>query len=131
MNVRAGNDLNYEIITQLGRGDKVAILEEQYGWYKILLPEDCLGWIYANYVYIPQIEKKLTSEKEISGIVTGDMVRVRISPKLNSTVLSQINRGYEVIVVEKKENWFRIKLPQGCTGWVKSDFIEKKRAHHN
>ena len=131
LNVRAGNNLNYEIITRLSRGDKVAILGGQYGWYKILLPENCLGWIYANYVYIPQREKKLTSEKEIPGIVTGDMVRVRVKPRLNSTVLLQMDRGYEVIVVEKKENWFRIKLPQGCTGWVNSDFIEKKRAHHN
>ena len=126
LNIRAGGNLNYEVITQLNRGDKVAILEEQYVWYKILLPEDCLGWVYANYVFIPQREKKLTSEKETHGIVTGDMVRVRVKPRLNSTVLLQMDRGYKVIVVGRKENWFRIKLPLGCTGWVKSDFIEKK-----
>jgi len=120
LNVRAGGNLNYEVLTRLEQGDRVEILSQAYGWYEINLPVRCYGWMHRDYVDITQ---KPPAAGRIRGKVTGDSVRVRTSPMLKCTVLTTLNSGARVVVVDVKDEWYKIELPEECTGWVSDKHI--------
>ncbi len=120
VNIRAGAGINYEILGKLNEGDKVSIFSSAFGWHEMQLPPDCFGWIHSDYVAV--MEPPAEGEK-ITGVLTGDSVRIRARPGLNYSVLTQVNKGDKVIAVGLEGDWLKIQLPQNCTGWVHSDYV--------
>jgi len=49
VHIRAGNSTDYDILGQLDKGDKVRILDESEGWYKIE-PVITTGFIFGRYL---------------------------------------------------------------------------------
>lgn len=121
VNIRAGANLNYEILGKLRKGSRIAILDSAYGWHEIVLPEDCVVWIYKDYV---STRETPSAGKRVAGGVTGDSVRIRAKPGLRCTVLSKADKGDEVIVVDSKGDWLAIEAPENCTGWVFADYAK-------
>ncbi|MBL7084750.1 MAG: SH3 domain-containing protein [Candidatus Omnitrophica bacterium] len=115
VNVRAGYGLNFEVLAQLIKTDEVVVIGQEYGWYKIKLPEEARCFVHKDYVD--------------AQLVTADKLRVRAGRNLNSNVLGTLKAGERVIVLEKDGDWLRIAPPQGCGGWIKKDYLtlsEKK-----
>ena len=50
VNVRAGASVNSSVITQLGQGDKIVILEKLPDWYKIQPVENSYGWVKEEFI---------------------------------------------------------------------------------
>ena len=74
-------------------------------------------------------------EKGIEAVVTGDNVRVRTGPSLKHRIITKVNRGTSVVVLErsskleviggKKNYWYRIKIKSsGKTGWIYGAFLK-------
>lgn len=120
LNVRAGGNLNYEILTTLQNGDEVEIRGEEFGWYEIILPVQCYGWMHSDYVDITQ---KPPAAGRIRGKVTGDSVRVRTKPMLKCTVFTTLDSDARVVVVDVKGDWYKIELPEECSGWVSTKHV--------
>ena len=120
VNMRAGANMNYEILGKLRKGDKVSIVSTAFGWSEIELSGFCLGWIYKDYV---STEDTPSKEERVIGVVTGNSVRVRARPGLRYTVLTKVNKGDKVTVVDLQGDWFGIEPPENCTGWVSSDYV--------
>ena len=68
--------------------------------------------------------------------VTGDYVRVRTGPTLQHRILTKVNRGTKVTVVEKSKEkmkiesmeayWYKVKLEgKEITGWIYGAFLKK------
>lgn len=55
--------------------------------------------------------------------VTGDSVNVRVRPDINSEIVTQLSLGEKVIVLEKRDDWARIKAPSHSKCWVYSECI--------
>ena len=123
VNIRAGANMNYEILSKLNKGDRVSIISEGFGWYEIELPPGCSGWIHSDYV---SVKGTPMEGKKVTGTVTGNSVRIRAMPQLKCSVLSSANKGDRVVVIGSEGDWFKIKLPRDCTGWVSSDYVSLK-----
>jgi hypothetical protein len=52
-------------------------------------------------------------------------LRVRAEPSLSASEITKVNVSESFELLEEKEGWVRIKLPDGQVGWVSSDFTEK------
>lgn len=52
LNVRSGPSTNYRVITRLQNGDSVRILEEQNGWYEIILQNGRVGYVSGEYIEV-------------------------------------------------------------------------------
>jgi len=120
LNIRAGANINYQVLGELSEGDKVSILSNAFGWHEIELPPECFGWVHSDYV---SIQGAPEPGKRITGVVTGNSVRIRARPGLKYSVLLQINKSDKVVVIGSEGDWFKIELPKDCTGWVHSDYI--------
>lgn len=114
INVRSGQSVNYDKIGQLYKGQKVAIFAEDKGWYKILLPRNTDNFISAQYV-------RLISEEE--GEVTGDRVNIRSGAGTDFPVLTQLERGTMIHIIETVNGWYRFQSLSDVYGWVSKEFI--------
>lgn len=116
LNVRSGPGIAYGVLTKVLRGTRLTILGERDGWLKVEMPENDYSWVSAQFV-----------EKGSAGVgtVTGDGVNVRVEPDTSAEVLGQLNRGYQVRIVEEREGWVRIKPLPGAIGWVSADFVKE------
>ncbi len=52
-------------------------------------------------------------------------LRVRESDSVSSPELAQVRQGTKLILLQEKEDWFEVKLPDGQTGWVSAEFVKK------
>lgn len=55
--------------------------------------------------------------------VTGSRVNFRNGPSLNDKVLGSLVRGARVATGPTRRNWTRIRLPDGRTGWMSSQYL--------
>ncbi|MBM3252661.1 MAG: hypothetical protein FJZ16_00215 [Candidatus Omnitrophica bacterium] len=113
VNVRAGPDLNFEVIHSLNRGDKITITDKQYDWYKIKLPESCI--LYINKEYI---------SKEVDNfIVKVNNVNVRAGASFEFNVVGKLSKEDKIEIVSEHGQWYGIKAPLSCFGWINSRYV--------
>lgn len=53
-------------------------------------------------------------------------LRVRVEPSLDASEAAKVNPGEEFPFLEEKEGWTKIEYEKGKTGWVSSQYVEKK-----
>jgi len=116
VNVRAGNNRNYEVLTQSHRGDAITVLEQQGEWYRIALPPTVTCYINAAFVELRPDHSR--------GTVTGDRVNLRARPATSSSTIGQVNEGEQVTVRSHDGDWLAIVPPAVASGWVHSQFAK-------
>ncbi len=72
----------------------------------------------------------LLGKELLTGIVTGDNVRIRagsidISPTNANRVLMLAKKGQEVKVIGKRDEFYKIVPPRGSYFWVAADYIKR------
>ncbi len=113
-NVRAGSNLNYEIVTKLQKGDLVYIAGNWREWLKIRCPEGTVLWISGDFIE--------------DGVIEANKLNVRSGPDLKYNVICQVLRDQKVDVVKKSGDgkWDGIKPPEDAYLWVHKDLVDKK-----
>ncbi|HQO57527.1 MAG TPA: SH3 domain-containing protein [Candidatus Omnitrophota bacterium] len=117
LNIRAGQNTNFEKVGQLLNGDKVVVVAKDYDWYKIKLPENADSYISAKYV-------KMLSE----GIaeVLGDRVNIRAQPRIEAAILGQIEKETLVRVLDQPDlQWAKIEPIDESYGWVAAEYVRR------
>ncbi|MEK0314839.1 stage II sporulation protein P [Cohnella sp. 56] len=56
---------------------------------------------------------------------TVDRLNVRTAPKLTASVIQMIGKSGSYEVVDKQDEWFKIKLSAKQTGWVFADYMKQ------
>ncbi len=118
VNVRSGPETNYYAVSRLMRDNKVQVVGEEYGWYKIVPPAGSFSWVSKEYV-----EKKDGAK----GVITGDRVSIRAGSNLSDkkTVIQLLgNKGMEVTILGEEGDWYKIAPPEGAFLWVSAQFVK-------
>ena len=110
VNIRAGQGVNFEVLGQLNKADAVAVIGEEYGWYKIKLPATAICFVHKDY-----IER---------GVVKAGRLRVRAASRLNSNTLGMLKKGERIEKLAEEGDWLKIMPPDNCAGWVKKDYLQ-------
>ena len=81
VNIRAGENNNFEIVATLSKGDRVIVTGKSFSWFKVRLPEDAKAFIKSEYAHLitPEVAE-----------VTADRVNVRAAPNTNAAILVQV-----------------------------------------
>ena len=117
VNLRAGADKNFEVLSILNSDDTLMVLGRSYDWYKVELPQSAHCYVAKEY-----IEKRDTGEYASKA----DSLNVRSRPGVDSSILGQINRGDVVSVVgEDRDGWYEILPVKNTYGWVYFGLINK------
>ena len=111
VNIRAGGGLNFEILGQLNKGNRIVVLGEEYGWYKLKLPKHAAVFVHKDYV-------------EETGTVTANKLRVRAGSGINFNVLGILRKGEVVDILNREGDWLKIAPPDNCIGWIKEEHLK-------
>ncbi|MBN1918287.1 MAG: SH3 domain-containing protein [Verrucomicrobia bacterium] len=115
VNVRAGAHLNYEILTQLDKGDLVLVTGTRGEWTRIAMPPGVLAWVSTDYV-------------AEDGLVEAANVNVRSGAALDHIVLCQLPRDAQVIIRTQSADgkWYGIEPPETAYAWIASELVDDK-----
>ena len=111
-NVRAGDNINFEILCRMKKGDPVKITGKRYSWFKIALPSAAHLYIKNDYVDI--------SVKKGTGTVNATHVNLRAGPATKYSILGQVSEPEELIILSEIDGWYEIEPPKGISGWIDS-----------
>lgn len=114
-NVRAGDNVNFESLYKLRKGDPVKIIDKRYSWFKIVLPKSAHLYIKNDYVDVDLDEGV--------GKVNAVRVNLRAGPATKYSILGQVSKPQELNVVSEKDGWYEIEPPEGTAGWVHASQI--------
>jgi len=114
VNIRAGQDTSFDKIGELRKSDPVVVIQKSYSWYKIRLPEQAKCYVSRKLVRFL---------RDGIGEISGDRVNIRSRPKLNATILGQLNELTRVKIIETMDEWCQIEPVEGVYGWVWADFV--------
>ncbi len=123
LNLRDGASTSgTNIIVKIDK-DEVLNIEEDLGeWYKVNY-KDYSGFVSKQYVDLNSEEPAETTIEEGHGKILADETCVYVLPLLNSTNLSELKKGQDVIIISEVENWKFIQT-ENTTGWVAANKIE-------
>jgi uncharacterized protein YgiM (DUF1202 family) len=110
VNVRAGQGVNFESLGQLEKSMPVVVLGEEYGWYKVKLPKNCLAYVHKDYVK--------------DNVVTAGALRIRARPGLKSSVLGTLQKGDKIVVRKQEGEWLLIVPEEETAGWIQKDYLK-------
>ncbi|PKK90631.1 MAG: hypothetical protein CVV64_09750 [Candidatus Wallbacteria bacterium HGW-Wallbacteria-1] len=114
LNVREGPSVRNSIVTEIHSGQRFTVIDEQDGWYSIMLPDGTKGWTSGKYVSVTKtdISLKLLSPPD-GGSVPDETVTL-------SWQSSEDSGCYRVVVKESATgSGDRHFLPQVTTQVVK------------
>ena len=108
LNVRKGNGVQYAVVDQLGQNEKVDVYEQIGNWYRI----GDNRWVHKHYVVIT-----FTKKNGIVNDPTG--LNVRSGPGVNHSVVSVLEDGSDVEILDEKGRWYQI----GNQRWVYAPLV--------
>ncbi len=117
VNVRAGANINFEVLAKLSRGAEVVVLGKNFDWYKVELPTTAKAYIRADYLKL---------HEDSFGELNGDKVNIRARANSDSSSLGQLNKGDYVKVIRQINDWWQIEPPAQAAGWIHKDFLSFK-----
>lgn len=121
LRVRRGPSLQSDTIAYYQLGDRVTITGETDGWYRVRMADGTYGYVSSDYIQLDAEEEPVV---ETPAYATGDRVRVRSAPSMDSEVLTHLMFGEAVTVIgEKDGDWYQIRTADGTVGYTHGDYI--------
>lgn len=131
INVRADSTVSSITIYSLKKGERIEIISERYGWYKIGLPKSSYAYIkktLAECIKYPDSDTVVTSQqsKECQKIrIIKENVNIRLLPNESSPILGKADKEEVINARGENNGWYRIEPTQNTFGWVHKKFIKK------
>ena len=117
VNLRAGQNTNFERLCQLKQGDELVVVEKSYSWYKVRLPASASIYVSAQYI-------KLVGAN-IGEIMAKD-INLRAGANVERTVVGKVTLTDKIRILKQEGEWYKIEPPWDSFGWISEDFISFK-----
>lgn len=126
LNLRSGPSTNYRVVKKLNKNTNINVIETlPNGWLKIKLSNGSTGYVSAKYI------SKLNSQpssQNYQGKVTASRLNVRKGASTNNSIITTIDRGEKIEVLETLSNgWLKVKLKDNTIGYVSGKYVQKDK----
>jgi SH3-like domain-containing protein len=121
VNVRAQPTIFSEVVTQLGKGEPVVLLEEialsepragdEARWFRIRLPKGATAWVHADFVDADQQAVRATR------------LNLRAGPGENFSILGRLEQGAAVRVIRPVDEWLEIEPPEHAYAFIAARLV--------
>ncbi len=130
--VRYTPGLDSDIKASVDRGTKVTVTDIKGHWCKVRLPSGSYGWM-AGYILdfdgpgqeIEATEGGKTVEVKV-GWVARPEVNLRSGPGTDADIIGKARLSTQVVVLDQKDNWYKVGLDGGREAWVCSDLVDTR-----
>lgn len=117
--VRSGAGSNWYPTSKLDVGARVLVLEEKFGWYKIVPPTGSFSYVDASMVQ--------RSADGTTGVLTADRVYVRAGSALNARKSASqrvLSKGATVKIIGEADGFYKIAPPQGAALYISKQYVK-------
>lgn len=122
LNVRTDPDTGSDVLGKLNKNDKVTIIDTQGEWLKISY-QSSEAWVSSDYVtYVPPKENE--GDEKIT--IVHDETKIRTQPTTDAPIITKVNRNERYSIIAEENDWYRVELPNGETGFVASWVVRKE-----
>lgn len=120
LNVRSSPGQAGDIINQVKEGENFPVISSSNGWCKIELSDGSTGWIAGWYVEYKKQQSSRSFDKAglMQGVVNAWDVNVRGGPGKDHPVITRVDRGECMGVIEQAGDWCKVRLAEGAIGWI-------------
>jgi uncharacterized protein YgiM (DUF1202 family) len=116
INIRCDSTVNSQILSKVSNGQRLTVVFEHYGWYKVRLPKDVPVFIKDDF--LAPLDSKTAR-------VTKDRVNIRLGPGDSSPVIGMAKKDLVLTVLDHAKGWYKIEPPDSCFGWINKQFTKK------
>lgn len=124
VNVRSGEGTRYYATCKLALGDRVLVLGESSGWYKILPPPKSFSYIDKTAV------ERHTDD---IGSVARDKAYVRAGSHISrrkSRTQVILKKGDPVVIVGEADGFYKIEPPKGAVLFISREYVKPVGPDH-
>lgn len=117
VNLRSGPGIKYKVQWELGNGYPLQIIERKGTWLKVKDFEGDQGWVSKNSTTSRShmiVKANKNSSKRIN---------LRSRPNTKSSVVAMAHYGVVFRVLEKKNDWVKVRHEKGVEGWISKSFL--------
>jgi len=127
VNVREKPKTSSKSLVQVEKGRTATVLGEESGWYKLRFPGGTVGFVRKDMVTLSASAKPAAKQATSAGpevmpgntvTITADAVILRAGPSTRQPVVAKLRKGVEAQVIGRHEQWLKVTLPGGATGFV-------------
>lgn len=127
VNVRSENNTQSEIVGTVSEGTQMTVLFEQSGWTQVQY-QNQVAWVSSDLINVEVKPKKqatttVATESNASAPIQQVTIRsnntnIRSGPSIEDGVLTTASQGDSFSFVEAVDDWYKIDLGDGSTGYV-------------
>lgn len=136
VNMRSGPSTSFATLFVLQPDEQVAVLERDGGWAKVEKTNGATGWVYGRYLGagddadaiatatateprrpVRQARVEAAPQTDSASLAA---IGLRASRSSRSAVVMTVEPGTPLRVAERRNNWARVVLPGGMSGWVRT-----------
>ncbi|KZZ86042.1 SH3 domain-containing protein [Bacillus sp. SJS] len=120
LNVRNAPSPTGGLSGKVVKNEQVSILEEKNSWTKIRFNGSQTGWVSSLYIKASETGSQQDTAPKNSGAIRliSDGTNIRSSASVNSSVIARGTTGQTYTVLSLQNDWYKIKLLDGRTGYV-------------
>jgi len=86
-------------------------------WTKVTNPNGFPVWVHQDFIEVA----------DDIGMISGNAVNARSVPLItNGSIVGQLNDGETLAVLDKRNDWYRVRSPNRFYAWVKTDDFQAK-----
>jgi len=125
LNVRKKASTDASIVGKMTNNAACEIIGEKNGFYKIE-SGNVKGYVSKDYIITgEEALKRAQKEARDYLTVTTSVLRVREEPTTDSDILSKVNKGEKLAVVEEVDGWVKVEV-NDLEGYVSADYVKIK-----
>ncbi len=132
LNLRDGPGTTYIGMTKLQSGAQLDLLARYDDWFQVQTLEGQAGWVLGQYLAIgPGVVERVevvTSIPDANPALIGRTsernVNLRGGPGTAYDKMGALGAGTQLDLLGRYEDWFKVRTPQGGTGWVSNELLD-------
>lgn len=123
LNIRAGAGTNHKIIGTLKNLEKVEVLKEDNGWYKIK-HGNIDGYVSKNYLKLIEGEINIpsTGEENIKTVKVNGVLNIRSGAGTNYSIVGTLKNNSKVKIIGEEGNWYKINY-DGKNAFISKNYV--------
>ena len=124
LNLRQGPSLDSKVLDYYRNGVEVTILNAGSTWHKVQVEDGKIGYMMAKYLKVTDESADVQPfQAKVINVNGGSYVNFRKGASLSAGVISRIDVGSEVTVIEHGADWCKVSI-DGVEGYMSTWFLK-------
>lgn len=122
LNIRYSPSISAKLQLVLKKNDKVSIIGEKNGWYKVKTASGKTGWAISKYIKLENNNKN-NRKKVTQKIVIANVLNVRSGPDTTFSSIGKLYKNNKVDIISESNGWSKINFGSKI-GYVSSEYLK-------